>query len=101
MLLPLLLASTLAASPALTTEAERSGFTRTGRYEEAVTLCQAFARAYPGRARCERFGTSPEGRPLLSLVASADGTLTPKLAAARKRPVVLFQSGIHAGEIDG
>ncbi|MBF5042943.1 peptidase M14 [Aggregicoccus sp. 17bor-14] len=101
MLLPLLLASALAAQAPLTTEAERSGFTRTGRYEEAAQLCRAFVRAYPGRARCDTFGTSPEGRALLALVVSADGTLTPRAAAAKQRPVVLFQGGIHAGEIDG
>lgn len=101
MLLPLLLATALAAPAPLTTEAERSGWTRTGRYAEAVTLCRAFARSYPGRARCDTFGTTPEGRPLVALVASADGTLSAKAARARQRPVVLFQGGIHAGEIDG
>ena len=38
MLLPLLLATLLAAPAPLTTEAERSGLTRTGRYAEAVQL---------------------------------------------------------------
>src|SRR5262249_20802741 len=32
---------------ALTTEAERSGFTRTGRYDEVERLCPAFAAAHP------------------------------------------------------
>lgn len=99
---PLLLSLLLAAAPPpLSTLAERTGDVETGRYAEAVTLCRAFPKAYPGRARCEQFGTSPEGRPLLALVASADGTLTPEAARRKGRPVMLFQGGIHAGEIDG
>lgn len=93
--------ATLAAKADLTTEAERSGDTRTGRYAEVQKLCPAYQQAFPGRVRCFTFGTTPEGRPMLALAASADGVLTPEAAAARKRPVVLIQGGIHAGEIDG
>jgi murein tripeptide amidase MpaA len=100
MLLPLLLATALAQAP-LTTTAERSQWTRTGRYDEVERLCRAFPKAFPGKVRCETFGTTPEGRPLLALVASTDGTLTPAAAAKKNRPVFLFQGGIHAGEIDG
>jgi hypothetical protein len=85
----------------LVSEAERSHFVRTGRYAEVEQLCHGFAQAYPGRARCITFGTSPEGRPMLAIVASADGVLDPEAARAKRRPVVLFQGGIHAGEIDG
>jgi hypothetical protein len=89
------------AAADLTTEAERSGYVRTGRLDEVVRLCPAFEAAHPGRARCVRFGTSPEGRPLLALVASADGTLDAETARARRRPVILVVAGIHAGEIEG
>ena len=85
----------------LTTEAERSGFTVTGRYTEAVALCQAFQKAYPGVVRCHRFGTTPEGRPLVALIASRSGAHTPTQARQKKLPVLLVQGGIHAGEIDG
>lgn len=102
MLLPALLALTLTqAPPPLTTVAEQSGWKRTGRYAEVEALCRAFPKAFPGKARCDTLGTTPEGRPLLALVASADGTLTPAAAAKKGRPVVFFQGGIHAGEIDG
>lgn len=96
---PLLLVL-LAAAP-LTTVAETSGWERTGRYDEVERLCAAFPKAYPGKVKCEPFGTTPLGRPMLALVASADGTLTPKQVQQKKRPVVLLQGGIHAGEIDG
>ncbi|KFA89743.1 M14 family zinc carboxypeptidase [Archangium violaceum] len=100
MLLPVLLALTLHQAP-LTTVAEQSGWTRTGRYAEVESLCRSFPQRYPGKVRCDTFGTTPEGRPMLALVASADGTLTPAAASKKGRPVVLFQGGIHAGEIDG
>lgn len=92
---------TRAQAGPLTTLAERSGFIETGRYDEVVALCAAFAGRYPGAVRCERFGTSPEGRPMLSLVATRTGASTPEAARARGIPVVLVQGGIHAGEIDG
>jgi murein tripeptide amidase MpaA len=100
MLLPALLVALLAQAP-LTTTAERSHWTRTGRYAEVESLCRDFPKAFPGKVRCETFGTTPEGRPMLALVASADGTLTPAANAKKARPVVFFQGGIHAGEIDG
>jgi hypothetical protein len=94
-------AATSGMSTGLTTVAEASGFTRTGRYDEVERLCAAFAARWPGRARCLEFGRSPEGRPMLAIVASDDGVLDPESVRARQRPVVLFQGGIHAGEIDG
>ena len=90
-----------APAPDLTTVAERSGDLRTGRYDEVVSLCHAFERAFPARVRCTQFGTTPEGRPLLSLVVSADGVLEPETARAKGRPSIVVQGGIHAGEIDG
>ena len=96
----MLLSLLLAAAP-LTTVAENSAWTKTGRYDEVERLCAAFPKAYPGKVKCERFGTTPLGRPMLSLIASADGTFTPEQTRAKNRPVVLLQGGIHAGEIDG
>ncbi len=89
------------AAPALVTEAERSGFVRTGRYAEVEKLCAAFAAAEPTRVRCITFGRTPEGRPMLAMVASADGVLDPTEARRRGRPTILVQGGIHAGEIEG
>lgn len=105
----LLLALTLPAvaqtpAPAasdLTTVAERSGFVQTGRYDEVLSLCDAFAKRYPKAVRCISFGTSPEGRPMKALVASTSGALTADQVRRRGLPVVLIQGGIHSGEIDG
>jgi hypothetical protein len=101
MLLPTLTALVLTQAPPLTTVSEASGWTRTGRYAEAEALCRAFPKAFPGKARCDTLGTSPEGRPLVALVVSQDGVLTADAARKKQRPVVFFQGGIHAGEIDG
>jgi hypothetical protein len=90
-----------AADAPLTTISERSGFTKTGRYDEVIALCTAFATSYPDAVRCIDFGTTPEGRSMKALVASTSGALTPGEARKRGLPVVLIQGGIHAGEIDG
>jgi hypothetical protein len=98
-MLPLLL---LAAAPApLTTVAEQSGYTRTGRYDEVETLCAELPRRYSSRLKCDTFGTTPLGRKLVYFAASNDGTLTAEQVKKKNRPVVLLQGGIHAGEIDG
>src|SRR6478672_810029 len=91
----------MAAGPALSTVAERSGFRQTGRYDEVIALCDAFQRAYPAAVRCFEFGTTPEGRPMKALAVSTSGALDARAAQARGLPVVLAQGGIHAGEIDG
>jgi hypothetical protein len=85
----------------LQTIAEQSGFKKTGRYEEVERLCAAFAKSYPDAVRCEEFGRTPEGRPMLVLIASSSGALTPEAARQRGLPVLLAQGGIHAGEIEG
>src|SRR4051794_19367098 len=64
----------------LHTEGERSSYIRTGRYDEVIKLCAAFEAAHKGVVRCQRFGDTPEGRPMLALIASADGTLDPETA---------------------
>lgn len=99
--LALPLATPARAADALATEAERSGFVRTGRYAEVIALCEAFAQRHPDAVRCIDFGVTPEGRPMKALVASRRGAFTPEQAKAAGLPVLLVQGGIHAGEIDG
>ncbi len=102
LLLALITAFPLAhAAPDLSTVSERSGFKATGRYDEVVKLCAAFAKAYPKQVKCTEFGRTPEGRPMLALVASGTNAFTPQAARRQGLPVTLIQGGIHAGEIDG
>src|SRR5687768_18060249 len=69
----------------LVTAAEKSGWKKTGRYDEVIRLCGDFALAHPGRVRCVTFGGTPEGRPMVALVASEDGVLSPEDARAKGR----------------
>ena len=104
LLLAALLATALpatAADTSLSTVAERSGFIKTGRYDEVIALCEAYAQRYPDAVRCTDFGTSPEGRPMKLLIVSPAGAFTPQAAKAKNLPVTLIQGGIHSGEIDG
>src|SRR5919108_6401030 len=93
--------SAASAPAALTTVAEQSGDRRTGRYEEVERLCPAFQQTWPNQVRCFEFGRTPEGRPMLALVAAADGVLDAAAAHRAQRPIVFMQGGIHAGESDG
>ena len=93
--------SAFVSAASLSTVAEQSGNRRTGRYEEVERLCPAYQQQWPGQVRCVEFGRTPEGRPMLALVASIDGVLDAAAAHRAQRPVALMQGGIHAGEIDG
>ena len=97
----LMLPPAFAAGDDLSTVAERSGFQRTGRYDEVIALCARFQKTYPKAVRCFEFGRTPEGRPMLALAVSRSGALSPEQARHRGLPVLLVQGGIHAGEIDG
>jgi hypothetical protein len=85
----------------LRTEAERSEYVRTGRYDEVVRLAAAFAERWPEDVRTLEYGRTPEGRPLLALIVTRSGCATPAAARDSSVPVVLVQCAIHAGECDG
>lgn len=93
--------ATLKKQELLRTKAEREGWKQTGRYAEVEELCQTFPTQFSGRVRCEEFGRTPEGRPMLALIAADKAALQPEPLSPRSRPVVFIQGGIHAGEIDG
>jgi hypothetical protein len=91
----------VAADDSLSTVAERSGYQKTGRYDEVIQLCAAFQKAFPQAVASKEFGRTPEGRPMMALVVSRTGCLSAAEAQKRGLPVLLVQGGIHAGEIDG
>jgi hypothetical protein len=74
----------------LVTTGESSHFVRTGRYDEAVSLCHDFARVYEGVA-CAEIGRTGEDRPIVAL----------RITRAPGAPTIYVQAGIHAGEIEG
>ncbi len=83
------------------TPAERSHFRTTPSYADTRAYLQRLADASPGTIHLTRFGVSPEGRDLMLVVAAKDGAFTPEVARASGKEIVMVQSGIHAGEIEG
>jgi hypothetical protein len=81
--------------------AESSQFKRTGPYAEVEASCHSLAKKYPEFVRCLTIGSTAEGRPIVALVVSRSGALTPAQAKRAGVPVVLAIGGTHAGEIDG
>lgn len=75
------------------TPAEASGFETTPDYAATRAFIDRLVAAAPRLLRVERFGQSAEGRELYAVIARRDD--------GRRRPAVLIQAGIHAGEIDG
>ncbi|TCV91452.1 zinc carboxypeptidase [Luteibacter rhizovicinus] len=92
---------TLDAKDSWTTPAEASAFRTTPSYDETLAYLHRLVQAAPDRLRLEQFGTTPEGRPMMIVVAGENGDLTPERARAAGKPVVLLQAGIHPGEIEG
>jgi hypothetical protein len=72
----------------------------TATYAQTVTYCRELAKASPW-LHATRFGTSPQGRDLILLIADRDGHVTPEASRRAGKAVLLLQAGIHAGEIDG
>jgi murein tripeptide amidase MpaA len=85
----------------LSTLAERSNFTQTGRTDEVERLAEAWARTWPNAVRSFEYGRSASGRVLRALVVSRCGALTPEDLHRAKRPILMLQGGIHPGESDG
>jgi len=101
-LLSLLCFAVSADTKVLKTTGELSHFQKTGRYIEVERLCKAFATKFPDQVDCITFGTTPEGRKMRALVlADSKKGLLAFWNKKQKRPVIYFQGGIHAGEIDG
>jgi len=46
-------------------------------------------------------GTSEQGRPINMIIASKDHDFTSEELSTSKKSLIMFQAGIHAGEIDG
>jgi hypothetical protein len=105
-LLPIAVALTASALPAadvppeLLTRAEASAFRATSSYEETLELLRRLEALSPF-VKVDSFGTSEQGRRLPLVVVSKDKAFTPDQARRLGKPIVLLQSGIHAGEIDG
>jgi hypothetical protein len=83
------------------TVAEKSEFRATSSYDETMVYLSRLEAELPGKIRVTDFGRSAQGRPLPLVIISSDGAFTPESAAATGKPILLMQSCIHAGEVDG
>jgi hypothetical protein len=83
------------------TVAEKSDFRATSSYDQTMVYLYRLEAAAPELIRVTDFGRSGQGRPLPLVIVSSDGAFTPEAAAATGKPILLIQSCIHAGEVDG
>ncbi len=83
------------------TVAEKSDFRATSSYDETIQFLQKVEAAAPEIIRIDGFGVSGRGFPLPLAIVSSDGAFTPQAIAKTGKPILLIQSCIHAGEVDG
>ena len=95
-----LTASTKRAPAALLTTGEKTDWNQTALYAEAVDISHRLEKASP-LVKVITFGTTPEGRPMTALIVSKDKAFTPEAAVKTGKAIILIQSGIHSGEIEG
>jgi hypothetical protein len=95
-----LAASTKDSPRDLLTTGEKSDWNETAPYAEAVEISHRLERA-SRFVKVLDIGTTPEGRTMIGLVVSKDRAFTPEAAAKTGKVIIMIQSGIHAGEIEG
>ena len=100
-ILALLAPALLAQSNDWATPAEQSGYRTTPDYAATMAYLQRIAAARPQQVRIEPFGKTGEGRDLDIVIVSKDGVFDPAALHAARRPILLVQNSIHAGEMDG
>ncbi len=88
-------------SPAdLITTGEKTDWNETAPYGEAVEISKRLERA-SRFVKVIDVGKTAEGRTMIGLVVSKDRAFTPEAARRTNKAIILIQSGIHAGEIEG
>ena len=93
-------ASTRNSPKDLLTTGEKSNWNETAPYSEAVDISRRLERA-SRFVKTVDIGTTPEGRSMIALIVSKDRAFTPDAAARTNKAIIMIQSGIHAGEIEG
>ena len=83
------------------TPAEQSNFRTTPGYADTLAYLERLQKAAPGQIRLQTYGVSPQGRPMVAVIANKNGVFGPDDARRDKSPIVLVQAGIHPGEIEG
>ena len=83
------------------TVAEKSDFRATSTFAETMDFLRRVESRAPNIIRVTGFGRTAEGRELPLVIVSSDGAFNPAAARATGKPILLLQSSIHAGEVDG
>ena len=100
LLAAILLAGSASAQTDWTTHFERTGGEATPTYAQTMRYLERLDSA-SAWIRLESFGVTPEGRDLPLVILARGGEFTPDAARTSGKDILLIQSGIHAGEIDG
>lgn len=82
------------------TPAEASGLTESPDYATTMKWLEEMNQA-SSYISIARIGTSEQGRLIQSVIASKDQDFSAEELSTSKKPLILIQAGIHAGEIDG
>ena len=93
-------ASTKNSPRDLLTTGEKTDWNETAPYAEAVEISHRLERA-SRFVKVTEIGRTPEGRTMIALIVSKDRAFTPEAAARTNKAIVMIQSGIHSGEIEG
>jgi murein tripeptide amidase MpaA len=84
----------------LLTTGEKTQWQQTARYDEAIRIMRRLAALSP-EVKVIQFGTTSQGRAMYAMIVSSDKTFSPAAAVKTDKAVILIQSGIHSGEIEG
>lgn len=82
------------------TPAESSDLTESPDYTETMAWLETLSQASPSLS-INRIGTTEQGRAIQIIIASGDQDFSASELSRSKKPLILIQAGIHAGEIDG
>jgi hypothetical protein len=82
------------------TPAETSGFVTTPDYQATMDWLRRLEKE-TDLVRMISIGRSLQGRDINMVIVSSSGDFTPEKLSTSTKPLLLFQAGIHAGEIDG
>ncbi|CAM2009427.1 M14 family metallopeptidase [Acanthopleuribacter pedis] len=94
--------ATLAVKPdhPWATDFERLGQNHSPTYSDTAAWLEKLVHEAP-ELKMHSIGTSQEKREILMVIASSEGLFSAKAIKNSDKPTVLFQAGIHSGEIDG
>lgn len=82
------------------TPAEKTDLTESPDYATTMAWLEKLRQASPSLS-INRIGTSEQGRIIQVVIASSDQDFSASELSRSKKPLILIQAGIHAGEIDG